>query len=142
MNTEDSDSNKPGKAKDLSDLLKNAYERSTNNPTRLRDYWDDLQKLTNHDFRRQINDFRKKLINFLLWLMGIETFALFVIIILASISIKGVHILEIKDLTLQILVGATIAQVSSMLIFIIHSVYSDSLNKIIFDPDPSIKNNY
>ena len=86
------------------------------------------QQQSNQEFRRQVVSFRKGMFWFLLILMTIETVALFVIIILASLPTKA---LLIEDVTLQILVGATIAQISVMMIVIIRSVYSDSLNKLI-----------
>ena len=80
------------------------------------------------DFRWQIVSFRRGLLWYLLILMTFETIALFVIIILASLPSR---MLIIEDVTLQVLVGATIAQISAMLIVIIRSVYSNSLNKLI-----------
>ena len=44
--------------------------------------------------------------------------------------------LEISATTLQILIGATIAQISAMLIVIIRSVYSDTLNQLIMSSQP------
>lgn len=79
-------------------------------------------------FRRQVVLFRTVLFYYLLVLMTIETLALSAIIVLASLPSK---VLVIGDTTLQVLAGATIAQVSAMLIVIIKSVFSDSLNKII-----------
>lgn len=88
-----------------------------------------IEKLqAEQDLRRQIIRFRRILFYFLLMLMTVETLAVFVIIVLASLPSP---ILAIKELTLQVLVGATIAQISAMLIVIIRSVYPDSLNKLI-----------
>ena len=61
-------------------------------------------------------------------LMTLETITLFAIIILTSLPSI---ILLVADTTLQILVGATIAQISAMMIVIIRSVYSDTLNQIV-----------
>jgi len=63
--------------------------------------------------------------------MTIETLALFLIIGFASFQT-----LEISATTLQILVGATIAQISAMLIVLIRSVYSDTLNQLIMSSRP------
>ena len=86
------------------------------------------QQLSNQEFRRQVVSYRKGTFWLLVILMTAETLALYSIIILASLPSK---ILLIGDTTLQILVGATIAQTSLMMIVIIKSVYSDSLNKLI-----------
>ncbi len=63
--------------------------------------------------------------------MTVETLALFIIIAFASFQT-----LEISATTLQILIGATIAQISAMLIVIIRSVYSDTLNQLIMSSQP------
>jgi hypothetical protein len=86
------------------------------------------QKQTEQDFRWQIVLFRKRLLLYLLYSMTVETILLYTIIILASLPSK---ILMIERVTLQILVGATIAQISGMLIVVIKSVYADSLNTFI-----------
>lgn len=84
------------------------------------------------NLRDQIVNYRKCLFNFLLILMAFETVAMFVLVIVASLPSK---ILVIHDTTLQVLVGATIAQVSAMIIVIIRSVYSEGLNKFIMSND-------
>jgi hypothetical protein len=86
------------------------------------------RKASDQKFRDQIVAFRLWLIVFILAMMALETIVLFVIIILASLPCPK---LKIEPLTLQVLVGATIAQVSAMLIVIIRSVYSDSLNRLV-----------
>lgn len=86
------------------------------------------QQQSNQEFREQVVYFRKGMFWFLIILMTLETIALYIIIIVASLPSK---VLLIEDVTLQILVGATIAQISAMMIVIIRSVYSDSLNKLI-----------
>lgn len=86
------------------------------------------RKKSEQDFRWQIVSFRQKLFRFLLFLMALETVSLFVLIILSSLPSK---ILVIADTTLQILVGVTLVQISAMIIVIIKSVYSDSLNQLI-----------
>ncbi len=92
----------------------------------------DLQKSrSEQDLRRQIVDFRKLLLWYLIGFMTLETIALYTIVILTSLKI-----LTIEPATLQILVGATIAEISAMLIVIVRSVYSNSLNKIIMSKDP------
>jgi hypothetical protein len=87
-----------------------------------------VREIIGKAFGKQIVIFRICLFYFLVILMTLETATLFVIIILASLPSA---VLKIGDTTLQILVGATIAQVSTMLIVIIRSVYADSLNTII-----------
>ena len=79
-------------------------------------------------FRDQIVEFRKRVFRFLLWMMALETIVLFLIVILNSLPYP---ILNVDKLTLQILVGATIAQISTMLFVIIRSVFSNTLNKLI-----------
>jgi hypothetical protein len=75
----------------------------------------------------QVVRFRERLFSFLILLMASETFMLFAIVIIDSIG----GIFHINDTTLQILVGATIAQISTMVIIIIKSAFPDSLNKIM-----------
>ena len=78
-------------------------------------------------FEIQLLDLRKTLVDNIINLMYGETITLFLILILV-----GCNFLEkINHLTLQIFVGGTIIQISTMLIVIIKSVYSDSLNKIM-----------
>jgi hypothetical protein len=93
---------------------------------------DSLSNWTFTKFRLQIIKFRAFLFYFLLALMLMETITLFTIIILSSLDK-----LEIEPLTLQILTGATIAQISAMIIVIIQSVFSDTLNQFVMLP-PSL----
>lgn len=90
---------------------------------------DSLSNWTFTKFRLQIIKFRGFLFYFLLALMLMETITLFTIIILASLEK-----LKIAPLTLQILTGATIAQISAMIIVIIQSVFSDTLNQFVMRP--------
>jgi len=86
---------------------------------------------------KQIIVQRERLFVFLIILMAVETFVLFTIVIFASIPSPSIR-LTVNDTTLQILVGATIAQISAMVIIIIRSVFPDSLNKIMgVDKSPS-----
>ena len=80
------------------------------------------------DIREQIMVSRRYLFWFILVLMGLETVVLFVVLILVALPSKP---LTITDGTLQIVTGATIAQISAMLIVIVRSVYSESLNQFI-----------
>lgn len=81
------------------------------------------------DLLTQITDQRGMILNFLMKLMASETIILFTIVILASIP--SPYKLKINDPTLQILVGATIAQISAMVVIVIRSVFPDSINKIL-----------
>lgn len=91
----------------------------------LNDIFDEQIKVTEQHFKDQILRYREGFFIYLLVLMALETITLFSIVILSSVASK--KILVINDTTLQILVGATIAQISTMLIVIIKSVYSDNL---------------
>ncbi|MGB7511246.1 MAG: hypothetical protein WBP54_08175, partial [Pelodictyon phaeoclathratiforme] len=75
-------------------------------------------------YRKQLLSSRELLLDNIINFMYGETIALFLIIILVACKV-----LEINEVTLQVFVGGTIIQISSMLIVIIKSVYSDSLNK-------------
>jgi hypothetical protein len=75
-------------------------------------------------YRKQLLSSREILLDNIINFMYGETIALFLIIILVACKV-----LEINEVTLQVFVGGTILQISSMLIVIIKSVYSDSLNK-------------
>jgi hypothetical protein len=86
-----------------------------------------------HNLLQQTIRFRRILFYYLLLLMTVETFMLFIIIVAVSLPS---HWLVMPQITLQVLVGATIAQISAMVIVIIKSVYPDSINKIIL-PDNS-----
>ncbi len=100
----------------------------------INEFFSRQKKTSDQRFRDQVVSFRKVLFYFLLVFMTIETLALFLIIGFASFQT-----LEITPTTLQILVGATIAQISAMLIVIIRSVYSDTLNQLIMSSQPESK---
>lgn len=93
--------------------------------------------LAEQDFLTQILFFRKSLFYFLISLMSVETFLLFLLVFLKALPMLK---FSINDTTLQILVGATIAQISAMVIVIIKSVFPDSLNKI-FTPSKNSTDN-
>jgi len=97
----------------------------------INEFFSRQKKTSDQRFRDQVVSFRKVLFYFLLVFMTVETLALFIIIAFASFQK-----LEITPTTLQILVGATIAQISAMLIVIIRSVYSDTLNQLIMSSQP------
>lgn len=86
------------------------------------------KKYSDQKFRNQIIDFRIQVFKFLLKMMAWETFAMLLIVVLDSLPFP---VLDVDKLTLQVLVGATIAQISAMLIVIVKSVFSDTLNKLI-----------
>jgi hypothetical protein len=88
----------------------------------------DPSELTLQTFREQLVLFRIWGIGFVLWMMALETIAIFLIVVLDSLPIP---MLNVDKLTLQILVGATITQVSTMFYAIIRSVFSDTLNRLI-----------
>ena len=72
--------------------------------------------------------YRGILFYFLLVLMGVETLFLFVIVLITA---KPYRLLEIPDTTLQIIVGATIIQISAMVIAIIKSVFPKDMKQLI-----------
>lgn len=83
----------------------------------------------------QLFELRKGIFEKLTILVIIETIALFLIVTL--ILVLPVFIPELfcvkfpvlSDSTLQILVGATIAQISAMLFFIVQSLFSEEISK-------------
>lgn len=83
-------------------------------------------------FLTQINKFRKVSFLILIYLMVIETFTLFIILILSSLTNNS--FLKVDNLTLNILVGATLTQVSVMMVLIIKSVFPVKLNDIMLKP--------
>lgn len=103
----------------------------------------ELERLAEEqNFRKQLVLSRDKVLHCILTLMVVETGILFVIVILASLqfpilfsgidpAITRGKILDISPTTLHILVGATVTQVSAMTLFIIRSLYSPDLNRII-----------
>lgn len=72
--------------------------------------------------------YREILFYFLLVLMTVETLFLFLIV---CVTAKPYSILIIPDRTLQIIVGATIIQISAMMIVIIKSIYPKDLKQLI-----------
>lgn len=108
------------------DVRDSVYTKSEN-------YFDILQDILEYEkkiedmvdkrvFNAQIWDHREQLLHFLKIMMIIETFLLFAIIVLASIPFPSLRLM-INDTTLQILVGATIAQISAMIFVIVKSVF-------------------
>lgn len=101
----------------------------------------DERHKSNQNLRKQILSSRKCLLIFLVSLMAIESIVLFLIVIFSSLPAGSsvpdsntlpseiLKKLSIDPRTLQILVGATLAQISVMVIVVIRSVYSDTLNK-------------
>ncbi len=80
----------------------------------------------------QTKELRKLIFEFLIILMSLETFLLYIIVIASSIpKLKELGFFYINETTLQILVGATIAQISAMVIIIVKSVFPDSSKKIL-----------
>ena len=77
---------------------------------------------------KQAYQYRRILFYFLLGLMAIETAFLFALVWMTS---QCPPILEIEDSTLQIIVGATIIQISTMVVVIIHSVYPKDIKHLI-----------
>ena len=82
----------------------------------------------NSDLVKQALRYRGILFYFLLVLMTVETLFLFLII---CVTAKPYPILIIPDMTLQIIVGATIIQISAMVIVIIKSVYPKDLKQLM-----------
>lgn len=109
------------RAKEALSETKNEFSKELS----LKDRFEEQNKLTEQNFKDQILLYRQGFFVYLLVMMALETIVLFTIVILASVATHD--ILDINDTTLQVLVGATIAQVSTMLIVIIKSVYSDNL---------------
>ena len=95
---------------------------------RLDDEFKKRRRLVEQKYRTQVVTFRIWIFTFLLVMMALETIAIFTIVIFNSLPSP---LLDVDKLTLQVLVGATIAQVSAMFIVIIKSVFSDKLNEII-----------
>lgn len=100
-------------------------------------FWNEVmasQWRIKQDFLRQIYSFRNTLFRFLIILMLGETVILFGIIIFTSIPEFP---FRVNPTTLQILVGATIIQISTMVVVIVKSVYPGNLNDIIEMPSYS-----
>ena len=108
----------------------NALNKKPEVETSLNQVWA-LQRVRiqlNNELVMQALRYRGILFYFLLVLMTVETLFLFLIV---CVTAEPYPILIIPDRTLQIIVGATIIQISAMVIVIIKSVYPKDLKQLM-----------
>jgi len=117
----------------VKDLLVKIYDTSESRKKgKFRPFEKKVEKKNDYylSYLRQIRGLR--LVSFILisTMMVVETIILYTLLILTSL-----HKIDIDEIALRILVGATISQVGTMMIFIIKSVFPPKLDDIITGSD-------